>query len=1403
MGKGLVWGGVCAFAVCCSLSQEVPLRETPEGRLFGTDAFAVRLDAGGGWAGEVVCDGRTVVEPAGTRQAFDIRHDGKWVTGSGSHIETLGVERAGADTLKIRQRVGDWSVDTALQVFPDKRMVRRWFEITWRGASDTKIRGFWAQGGELLIGPKGGYFCPAHYPPSRVGASELTEGRRAHGNHGVIGETGDGWSAVWMTDQLPAYADRGGEGATESAGRIRVSQSFEMCGYAHSGVTQKVGDAWLWLQPNDAETALRRMAEWFRQVGHVPPADRPEWLKRAVLYSFHPGGTIGSNCKDLGGFSAATAFLPRIAEIGCNAIWLMPLEDQSIYCPRDYYAFQQGLGTAAEYKTLTATAHALGLHVWQDCVPHGGRNDCPRAKAHPEWLAQNEDGTTLPYWCFDFNWPSWCDYMRGVAAFYTREYGLDGFRIDAVGGSHIPNWNPAIPYARASLSQSQGGFAMQRAIRSAVKSVRPDGATLAEVGEDVFGATSDAVYDFDLCYNVLHDFRRTPPKVFAARLRRWLHEQQCAETPDLIRLRHVESHDSLRSGLWYGVDAQRALAALLAWIPGLPLVYHEMETGSEDALRQIYRIRRSVAELNAGTADYLCVSAPAGVFACLRTGVRPEKGDASWSDEYAWDRSPRKSAQRASIVLVNLNGRPVRGVASVPPDALPEAVRGASWARDLVSGERAKCRRGAVEFSLPPFGYTVLRFESRALPEAEALRAVSCDRAARRPPDNLRVKGGNGALWICPATGLATAWESGGLTLAADMDLLLPPDAAALGTNVVCTQKDGVVEAVRVFGARTLTLRYAPSDGGVSVEAAWRGGVPQDAALVVRAPGAERWFARTAEGDFAGPFNVRHAAFDGAEGSIYRLPQGTAVLWNSRLHPFGVSDEAAQVGAESDGRRVSFVFDAGRLPASVRLLDRIGASHGLRVAVAWSEHADDVQSGGDRFVFRFGAEKAKAVARRADAGDGCLREAGGGWTFENGHYRAWISRSGVLMGLWRKTDAGWREAAQRSRLYTDHGFGADKTFTQEDDVEATARIERDGDGSLTLRFWGELRGFYRFDKMARPIRFYSDYTFGGGAAFRRTVAFDPLSDAAGDFAYLALLSRVEGADRVTFADAGGVFLSGARGDGKTRVAQTARSADPGRLPREIRVAGTNGVPLICLSDLVWTGKKPANVFLHGDDLHMAWLDGPPVGGEADGAWRGVSMSVACEQDADVAAQTPVPLVAQTCADGVLRDGDFESACGQMSCLLLSKTVVPSDRPAHADAWRLPPAAALVDAGGSRCVEIVGDGREFRLVSQSLPTASFAGGSTWRLTARMRGAGVQKGDAEWKTACLRWVAQVKGQSVFATASLPFGDSDWRTLSVDLTVPSGVRNLQVEAGLNGNAGHVWVDNVRIEEIKKPSP
>ncbi|MDD2600521.1 MAG: alpha-amylase family glycosyl hydrolase [Kiritimatiellae bacterium] len=1360
------------FAACVLAAGEVPLRETASAQIFGTQQFAVSLEARSGWAGAVLCDGQTVVQAADTRQVFDLLQGAAWVTGDGSKIEGRGVERVASDTIRSRMQVGDWQVDAFLQLFPERRMLRRWFDITWQGAADTQIKGFWFQGGMLPLAEKGGYLYPAKYPPQRTAAAELSEGRwtsNSRSPYPLVAESGGDWSAVWLTDELPTYSDRGSVRVLEGNGSIRVIQTFNMQGHMRKGVVQRVGDTWLWLQPNNMEESLSRMREWFEIVGQVPPADRPQWLKRVILYSLHPGGTIGSNCKDLGGFPRAAELLPHIHGLGCNAIWLMPLEDKSIYWPRDYYKLQEGLGTPEEYKDFTARARALDLRVWQDCVPHGGCNEFPRAKEHPEWLAQNEDGSTLYYWCFDFNWPTWIDYMRDVVSFYTREYGLDGFRIDACGGSYIPNWNPKIPYARASHAQAQGGLAMQRALREAVKAIRPDGANLAEVGASIHGAVSDSTYDFDLCYNVLHDFRKSQPEVFVPRLRRWLHEQQCAEIPDLVRMRHVESHDSLRSALWYGADAQRALVALTAWIHGIPMVYHEMEDGHYEAYRNIFHVRRQVEELNSGTADYLSVLAPEGVFACLRSG-----------------------AEQASVVLVNLGGKTARGVVAVPEAVLPEAVRGAAWARDLMTGGKVSARGGLMEVSLPPFGYTVLRFGARALPEPAALKTPVQQSAKSRAKHHLRVKSAAGSLLLDSETGLAAAWQPGWRkSYVIDMDLALPQGLTREGARVAINIQKLEVETretAYVFGERRLKISYAQAADGVRVRAVWQGGVPEGAALVFTVPEAEQWLAATAEGVFKSPFRVRHPGCDGIAGPIYRLPQGTPVLWDSRLHPFGVGMAQAQVGAEIGGQRLAFKFDPKRLPASLQVLERVGDAHGMRVMMTWRDTEHGVASGDDELVFTL----ADWQEPRPETGTARLTAVGGGWQFENAHYRARVSRNGVLTALWRREGGAWQQVVHRTNLYTDKGFGKNH-YGQDNDVETHTWIERVADG-VCMRFAGEMRGFGRFEKMSSPVKYYSEYTFGDGSAFRRVVAFNAATTADAAQAFLSQVAGVKGASRAVFADAAGVFVSGERGDGRSRYAQSVQTTEKGRVPTEIRVESAEGSGLR-LAEMRWFGMQPANVFMHGDDLHLAWMDGRPDNSGA-GQWHGVSMSMACSEGA-AAPGAEVRLTTKV-SEEILQNSDFDAAPWDELALLISGQILPA-RP-RVVAWHLPPGGAVVQEGGSRCARVEGDGASYRMARQALAVQAFLPGSVWRLQARMKGAGVERAEISWKTACLRWVLQVGDQTSYLSTHLPIGDSEWGLLAVEMTVPEGLTGVSVEAGMNGNAGKMWFDDVQVERLNE---
>jgi len=407
----------------------------------------------------------------------------------------------------------------------------------------------------------------------------------------------------------------------EGEGKFDVVQDMQAAGYLRPNQPQEIGFVSMQFSDTNYWGTLPAIWRWMDNVGLKIPEDRPQWIEEAILYCFHPGGTIGSHFKDLGGFRAATEqLLPSIPELGATAVWIMPIEQRSPYWPFDYYKFMDGLGTSDDYKALVKHAHKLKLHVLQDLVPHGGSPKAVHNVERPDFMLRREDGSNLHYWLNDFALPDWQKYMAGVASHYCREYGVDGYRVDACSGSKEMNWNPDIPYARASHALLWGGLGMLNKIRGAVREARPkSGAILAEAEVSRLLAVSDAHYDFGFCYNICHQWRKEPAGAYVTHLQEYLEEQKYTEPRGTARLRHVESHDSLRSEMWYGVEGMHAMYALSAWIDGIPLIYQGMENGHAAVLKQINSIRKSRPELSRGEAFYQAVicNTP-GVFTCLR-----------------------------------------------------------------------------------------------------------------------------------------------------------------------------------------------------------------------------------------------------------------------------------------------------------------------------------------------------------------------------------------------------------------------------------------------------------------------------------------------------------------------------------------------------------------------------------------------------------------------------------------------------------------------------------------------------------------------------------------------------------------------------------------------------------------
>lgn len=630
-----------------------------------------------GWPEEVRVAGETVLSPSKlppfepNAESFDVaRTNGVWKSGE---IRPLGICRIGGRMARSTVQAGPWRIECWVELHPDRLMVRRWYEISQNDVEEMKLRFFWSGFGRLSAEKGGEMFKPTGWPPAKLTVQETNSGEycgwRKFPAMIVGGEKG--WSAMIVPDMHKDYSDRqlGYVFADPTGWTLVMRHDIE--GYVKRGVPQRFGDDWLVLRRGSAEDLLPAVRDWQLVTGQSIPSDLAPDIRQTVLYSHHPRGANEYASPRTNGLEVTKCYLPYLKALGVTTIWLRPIEDSySIYCPRDYYKVDPRVGTRDEVRRFVSVAHGQGFKVWKDAVMHGGFNDSLRSKEHPEWLAWiDETGKTHHYWCYDYNWPTWVSYFADYVRNDTRDYGLDGWREDVPDGSKCPNWNPAIPYARASFSRMQGALAQQRGIRAAIRDVNPRGATLGEGGEAVFGNVSDSLYDQYPCHRVFPMLRAVSSETVAADYQRYLHEAECCFLPGQVFCRYPESHDSIRAASLYGRACANALMAACAWTRSYPLIHNGGEDGCFESWRRIFRLRRELPELADGSADYSSVQAPAGILAFLRS-----------------------TSETKSVVLVNFNGRRTAGMVRWPG--------------------------GRFKMDLPAFGYDVIRVKGPSVQEA-------------------------------------------------------------------------------------------------------------------------------------------------------------------------------------------------------------------------------------------------------------------------------------------------------------------------------------------------------------------------------------------------------------------------------------------------------------------------------------------------------------------------------------------------------------------------------------------------------------------------------------------------------------------------------------------------------------
>lgn len=301
------------------------------------------------------------------------------------------------------------------------------------------------------------------------------------------------------------------------------------------------------------------------------------WTRDAVLYQvntrqFTPEGT----------FKSAQKQLPRLAAMGVDIIWLMPIHPigaanrkgslGSPYAVRDYRAVNPELGTEADFRAFVDEAHRLGLKVILDWVANHSAYDNPLTLSHPEWYTRTPEGAlTSPAgtdWSdvadFDYSQPGLRQYMTESLAYWVREHGIDGFRADVAGYVPTDFWETA----RAELNAIKPVF------------------MLAEWEQrDLHTRAFDATYGWgwkEAMQRLVKSGEGAGPirGYYAGQSETWPHAA--------MRMVYTENHDQ---NSWDGVAAQiygpayEAAIALSFTGPGLPLIYNGQEADNDRQLQ--------------------------------------------------------------------------------------------------------------------------------------------------------------------------------------------------------------------------------------------------------------------------------------------------------------------------------------------------------------------------------------------------------------------------------------------------------------------------------------------------------------------------------------------------------------------------------------------------------------------------------------------------------------------------------------------------------------------------------------------------------------------------------------------------------------------------------------------------
>ncbi len=414
-----------------------------------------------------------------------------------------------------------------------------------------------------------------------------------------------------------------------------------------------------------------------------------DWTRNMVLYEINV-----RQFSQEGTFAGVDSALPQLKELGVNVLWFMPIypigvqnrkgELGSYYSISDYMGVNPEFGTIDDFKALVTRAHEMGFHVILDWVGNHSAWDNPLATQYPEWYEKDSTGNFVsPFdWTdviqFDYTAEPLWDYMVGAMKYWVAEVGVDGYRCD------FPGLVPEEFWFRATTE---------------LNAVRP----VLMLAED-----EDHSYLLERAFNMNYAWAHHHlMNTVAAGQRRpasldsILQYEMKRYDPESYRLRFMTNHDE---NSWNGTideklgDAQKAFAAYIFTVPGVPLLYNGQEADLDKRLEFFKRdpIEWKETELRPFYTKlvHLRTSHPA-----LRHGIEGGSYEVLKTDQKNIYAYKRVKGDSEVLVILNLSKSP----ATV---ALKDGATAGTY-NDLFAGAGVEIAQGQ-KMQMEPWGFMVL-----------------------------------------------------------------------------------------------------------------------------------------------------------------------------------------------------------------------------------------------------------------------------------------------------------------------------------------------------------------------------------------------------------------------------------------------------------------------------------------------------------------------------------------------------------------------------------------------------------------------------------------------------------------------------------------------------------------------